>query len=372
MPGRSRRTGRRERGRRVRSSCRSHGSWAWTASRGRRTGAAYRMRSRISGRETVSPVSIQTASAWPTTTGTAHAVALHGQIGSSRILRVSSRSLTSSSYSEAVELPVHAQLMVVGVLRPELGDGVGACAGHRLGTSRPARSRARRRRAAVRAPSSAESCSSSGFATIPVCSSARSPFTSGTTSGIPRSSRNAADLSTQSAPAPAARGTSSRLDLRADREEADVEVAGAQRRGRRLLYLEVPEPPAGGTPRGERADVGVSAIDQVPERDLTDQAGRTDDADTEVGVDHRRSVRKRRERAQKNTEPADLKARRFSGCNLGGPFTACNPLRGEKDAICERNVWSVTSRVGRPVPGRASLRRRTPGRRPPGDRSRAV
>ena len=76
-------------------------------------------------------------------------------------------------------------------------------------------------------------------------------------------------------------------DLGADREEADVEVAGAQRRGRRLLYLEVPEPPAGGTPRRERADVGVSAIDQVLKRHLPDRARSADDADTEVGVDHR-------------------------------------------------------------------------------------
>ncbi len=50
-----------------------------------------------------------------------------------------------------------------------------------------------------------------GFATMPSCSSARAPFTSGTTSGIPGVSRNAADLSTQIAPPPAAAGTSSRL-----------------------------------------------------------------------------------------------------------------------------------------------------------------
>ena len=46
---------------------------------------------------------------------------------------------------------------------------------------------------------------------MPSCSSARSPFTSGTTSGTPSCSRNAADLSTQTAPPRTACGTSSRL-----------------------------------------------------------------------------------------------------------------------------------------------------------------
>ena len=46
-----------------------------------------------------------------------------------------------------------------------------------------------------------------GLATIPVFSSARSPFTSGTTSGTPSSKRNADDLSIHNAPAAAAGGT---------------------------------------------------------------------------------------------------------------------------------------------------------------------
>ena len=49
-----------------------------------------------------------------------------------------------------------------------------------------------------------------GFATIPSCSSARAAFTSGTTSGIPGSSRYADDLSTATAPPRTACGTSSR------------------------------------------------------------------------------------------------------------------------------------------------------------------
>src|SRR2546421_683222 len=50
-----------------------------------------------------------------------------------------------------------------------------------------------------------------GLATIPSCSSARSPFTSGTTSGTPSCRRKASDLSTQTAPPLTACGTSSRL-----------------------------------------------------------------------------------------------------------------------------------------------------------------
>ena len=53
-----------------------------------------------------------------------------------------------------------------------------------------------------------------GFARIPSCSSARLPFTSGTTSGMPGSSRYADDLSTATAPPRTACGTNER--------EADV------------------------------------------------------------------------------------------------------------------------------------------------------
>src|SRR5215208_4791228 len=46
---------------------------------------------------------------------------------------------------------------------------------------------------------------------MPWCSAARSPFASGTTSGIPSVSRNAEDLSTHTAPPATAAGTSSAL-----------------------------------------------------------------------------------------------------------------------------------------------------------------
>ena len=62
------------------------------------TGAPARMRSASAG-ESGDSVSIQTDSAWPTTTGTRTHVALTGSSGSSRIFRVSSRSFASSSNS---------------------------------------------------------------------------------------------------------------------------------------------------------------------------------------------------------------------------------------------------------------------------------
>ena len=61
-----------------------------------------------------------------------HARRADGQIGKLEDLACLLAELDLLVVLEAVELPVHAQLMVVGVLRPELGDGVGACARHRL------------------------------------------------------------------------------------------------------------------------------------------------------------------------------------------------------------------------------------------------
>ena len=172
-----------------------------------------------------------------------HARRADGQIGKLEDLACLLAELDLLVVLEAVELPVHAQLMIVGVLRPELGTA-----------SEPAPDTdwyvATRTLFSPAASCSGASAIVSGivqqfgFATIPLCSSARSPFTSGTTSGIPASSRKAADLSTQSAPAPAARGTSSRLTCGADREEADVEVAGRS--------APRPSPPPPRSPRATR------------------------------------------------------------------------------------------------------------------------
>ena len=54
--------------------------------------------------ESGSVVSSQTASAWPTRTGTRTQLALTGSAGSSRIFRVSSRSFSSSSNSTPSKL----------------------------------------------------------------------------------------------------------------------------------------------------------------------------------------------------------------------------------------------------------------------------
>ena len=156
-------------------------------------------------------VSIHTASAWPTRTGTRTHVALTGRSGSSRILRVSSRSFDLLVVLDSVELPVHPEPVVVGLLAAE-----------RVEAAEPApetdwyvATRTRRRPAAsCSGASTIESgiAQQLGFATMPACSSARSPLTSGTTSGMPGCRRNADDLSMHRAPAAAAAGTSSRLN----------------------------------------------------------------------------------------------------------------------------------------------------------------
>ena len=82
------------RARRRRPPRRRASGTARAGSRARRRGSRSPAR-----RESGSCVSSQTASAWPTSTGTRTQVALTGSAGSSRILRVSSRSFSSSSNS---------------------------------------------------------------------------------------------------------------------------------------------------------------------------------------------------------------------------------------------------------------------------------
>ncbi len=130
-----------------------------------------------------------------------------------------------------------------------------------------------------------------GFATIPVFSSARSPFTSGTTSGTPSCKRNADDLSTQSVPAATAAGTSSRLHCVPIEKKHTSRRASPSAPARGFLDLEWAELRARGAPRCERTDVRVSALEEVLERHTPDGAGRTNDPDAELRVDHRSSVR---------------------------------------------------------------------------------
>ena len=78
---------------------------------------------------------------------------------------------------------------------------------------------------------------------------------------MPGSSRYADDLSTTTAPPRTACGTSSRDARRADGEEREVEVAGGERLGRRLLDDEpAVEGRAGGARRCEGANVLVAAL----------------------------------------------------------------------------------------------------------------
>ena len=177
----------------------------------------------------------------------AHARRAHGQLGELEDLACLLAELDLLVVLEAVELPVHAQLMVVGVLRAELGDRVGAGARHRLVGRDPHALAARRRRAAVRAPSSAESCSSSG--------SRRSRCARALARRSPRARR--AGYPPRAGTPPTCPRRAHRLRPRAERARGSTCVPiekkqtsrspALERRGRRLLDLEVPEPPAGGT-----------------------------------------------------------------------------------------------------------------------------
>ena len=164
----------------------------------RTLGEAARISVASSGRSGSSN-SAQTASACPTITGTRTHVALIGRSGSSMILRVSSRSFDSSSNSTpSKSQSIRRSCACCGSLRSRSIAEAPAPE-----TDWYVAIRTRRRPAAW--------CSGArtqvsgivqqfGLATMPSCSSARSPFTSGTTSGIPSVSRKALDLSTTAAP----------------------------------------------------------------------------------------------------------------------------------------------------------------------------
>ena len=153
-----------------------------------RTDGAAASSSRARSAESSSSNSTQIASAWPTITGTRTHVAWIGSSGSSMIFRVSSRSFDSSSNSS----PSKSQSMrrscsSCGSLRSRSIDCAPAPE-----TDWYVATRTR--------TSPAASCSGFrtqvsgivqqfGLATMPSCSSARTGFTSGTTSGMPGSSR---------------------------------------------------------------------------------------------------------------------------------------------------------------------------------------
>ncbi len=170
-----------------------------------------------------------------------HARSAYGQIGKLEDLACLLAELDLLVVLEAVELPVHAQLMVVGVLRPELGDGVGAGARHRLvgrdphalepcGVVQRCERHRQRNRAAVRVRDDSR--------VLERALAIHLGHDERDTRLEPESRRLVHAERTRSG----REGNELATDLGADREEADVEVAGAQRRGRRLLDLEVTEP----------------------------------------------------------------------------------------------------------------------------------
>src|SRR4051812_34053931 len=142
-------------------------------------------------------------------TGTRTHVAWMGSSGSSMIFRVSSRNFDSSSNSSpSNSQSIRRSWSAWGSFRSRSIDCAPA-----PDTDWYVATRTRTRPAA--------SCNGFrtavngivqqfGFATIPSCSRARAGFTSGTTSGMPGSSRYAEDLSIASAPPLTACGTSSR------------------------------------------------------------------------------------------------------------------------------------------------------------------
>ena len=235
--------------------------------------------SRARSGESGSSVSTQTASAWPTITGTRTQVALTAA-RAARGSCASPRGASTPRRTPRRRSPSPSR----GRARPAARRAAAPSAARRrrtpTGRSRRARARGRPRRAAASARSVSGIAQQFGLATMPSCSSARSPFTSGTTSGTPSSSRYAADLSTQTAPPRTACGTSSRLALRADGEEADVEVARGERLGRRLLDRRRPPISRAGRARGrEQRARRRSRARRAARRDAADRARRADDAD---------------------------------------------------------------------------------------------
>ena len=89
-------------------------------------------------------------------------------------------------------------------------------------------------------------------------------------------------MSTQTAPPRTACGTSSRLRRGADREEAEIEIAGGEHLRRRLLDRCPAELLPRGARGGEQAHVVVAALAQELQRDRSDRAGGADDADARV------------------------------------------------------------------------------------------
>src|SRR5262245_46819519 len=134
--------------------------------------------------------------------------------------------------------------------------------------------------------------------------------------------------------------------LGSDREETDVEIAGAESGLRRLLDLEVPEPPSGRAPRTERTDVPVTPVDQELERDAADGARRTDDPDPEVLIDHRVSVGANSKESRKTLNRLTRRPAGSVGATYATPSPDATPVETRKSQFAEESA-----RLHRAAPG---------------------
>ena len=199
-----------------------------------------------------------------------------------------------------------------------------------------------------------------GFATIPVCSRARAPFTSGTTSGIPSWSRNASDLSTHSAPAAAATGTSSRLAAEPTEKKQTSRSPAASAAGVASSTSRSPtRVPA------ERADANARTLSWPRSRrssSVTRPTAPVAPTTAILGSVGMSGVYGARAKSPpKNTEPADPKARRFSRATLwdrGHPTQGGSPPES-------RNLRKNRHISRRPARARPSVTSSAYSRSPP-------
>ena len=205
------------------------------------------------------PVSIQTASAWPTRTGTRTVVALSGSSGSSRILRVSARSFDSSSVSSPSHVQSIARSCSAGgsarsclhPLRARAGDRL---VGRDAHAPQPGRVVQRLEHAGERDRASSSGSRRSRRARAP---RAPAPFTSGTTSGIAVLEPVRARLVDDDRAAARPRAGRARATRDVPTEKSDeVEIARGERLRRRLLDGQLAVAVATAPP-AERADANA-------------------------------------------------------------------------------------------------------------------
>ena len=211
-----------------------------------------------------------------------------------------------------------------------------------------------------------------GFATIPACSSARSPLTSGTTSGMPGCSRNADDLSMHRAPAAAAAGTSSRLNcVPIEKKQTSRSPAPSASAVASSTSRSPSEPPA------ERLDANVRMFVYPRSRRYWSVTRPTAPVAPTIPIRSPDSIIAPvygcdEKEPKKTLNRLTRRPAGSVGATYFGRSPDATPSDSEKAANCARNVAGVTSRGGRRAHVRASPRPRTRGRPRPGGRSQGV